>query len=47
LSHGGFIGGEIPYHMHLYWGIYIEEKMTQYIEHIIGVKYFYICRNKR
>ena len=26
--HGGFTGGEIPYHMGSYWGIYIEGKMT-------------------
>jgi len=26
--HGGFAGGEIPYHMGSYGEIYIEEKMT-------------------
>jgi len=29
-EHRGFTGGEIPYHVHSYWGIYIEEKMTIY-----------------
>jgi len=36
----GFHGGAIPYHMRSQWGIYIEEKMTQYIEYIIGGKGF-------
>ena len=44
--HGGFTRGAIPYHVHSYWGIYIKEKMTQYIEHIIGIKGFYIGRYK-
>jgi len=37
---GGFTGGEIPYHMGSYWGIYIEEKMTYYIGGYIGGKEF-------
>jgi len=46
-SHGGFTGGEISYHVGSYWGIFIEEKMTQYIGGYIGVKCFYIEKYKK
>ena len=39
-DHGGFTEGEILYHVHSYWGIYIEEKMKEYIGRYIGGKVF-------
>jgi len=40
VDHEGFTGGAIPYHVSSYWGIFIEEKMTEYIGGYIGGRGF-------